>query len=84
MDEWVVRKLYAWDLHTLDFVFFMLKWTILRFQNTQEGHSLWVFFFQIKKQNGEWNVRNFRRFLFGMSPDVPEFQVRVLTSDFKF
>ena len=36
-----------------------------------------VFFFLIKRQNGECNVRNFRRFLFGMSPDVPAFKVHV-------
>ena len=42
------------------------------------------FFFLIKKQNGESNVRNFRRFLFGMSLDVPALKVHVLTSDFKF
>ena len=30
------------------------------------------------------NVRNFRRFLFGMRPDVPAFNVHVFTSDFKF
>ena len=29
------------------------------------------------------DVRNFRRFLFGMSPDVPAFKVCVFTSDFK-
>ena len=28
------------------------------------------FFFLIKRQNGEHNDRNFRRFLFGMSPNV--------------
>ena len=28
-----------------------------------------------------WNLR---RFLFGMSPDVPVFEVRVLESDLKF
>ena len=36
-----------------------------------------------QKQNGECNVRNLRRFLFGMSADVPAFKVRVFTSDFK-
>ena len=34
------------------------------------------FFFLIKRQNDECNVRNFRRFLFGMNPDVPAFKVR--------
>ena len=42
------------------------------------------YFFQIKRQNGECNVRNFRRFLFGMSPVVPAFKVLVVTSVFKF
>ena len=37
----------------------------------------------LKRQNGEWNVRNFRGFLFGMSPDVQVFKVRVLESDFR-
>ena len=41
-------------------------------------------FFSMKRQNGECNVRNFRRVLFGMSPDVPAFKARVFTSDFKF
>ena len=54
-----------------------------RFQSTQDGHSVWVFVL-LKRQNGECNVRNFRRFLFGMSPDVPVFEVRVLESDLKF
>ena len=27
-----------------------------------------------KKQNGDYNVRDFGRFLFGMSPDVPAFK----------
>ena len=30
MEEWVGRKLQAWDLPTLDFEFFMLKRTILK------------------------------------------------------
>ena len=38
----------------------------------------------MKRQNGECNVRIFRRFLFGMSPDVRAFKVLVLTSHFKF
>ena len=45
------------------------------------------YFFLIDlRQNGECigpNVRDFRRFLFGMSPDVPAFKVRVFISDFK-
>ena len=42
------------------------------------------FFFLIRRHNDECNVRKFRRFLFGMNPDVPAFKVRVLTSDFEF
>ena len=38
-------------------------------------------FFLIIGQNFECN---FRRFLFGMNPDVPAFEVCVFTSDFKF
>ena len=34
--------------------------------------------------NVAFYVRNFRRFLFSTSPDIPEFKVRVFTSDFKF
>ena len=49
-----------------------------------EGFFFFFFFFLIRIQNGECNVRNFRRFLFGMSPDVPAFRVCVFTSDFKF
>ena len=30
------------------------------------------------------NVRHFQWFLFGMSPDVPAFKVRIFTTDFKF
>ena len=33
------------------------------------------------KENDDGNVRNFRHYHFGMSPDVPTFKVRVLTSD---
>ena len=35
------------------------------------------YFFSDKRANGECNVTNFRRFLFGMSPDVPALKVRV-------
>ena len=45
------------------------------------------YFFSIKRLNhvnGECNVRNFRRFLFGMSPDIPGLKACVFTSDFKF
>ena len=34
-------------------------------------------FFLIKRWNG------FRRFLFGVSPDVPVFKIRVFTNDFE-
>ena len=39
------------------------------------------YFFWQKRQNGECNVKQFTRFLFGMRPDVPVFKVLVLTSD---
>ena len=52
-----------------------------RFQSTQDDHSDGVFFFSDKKVNGECNVRNFGRFLFGMSPNVPKFKVHSFTSD---
>ena len=32
------------------------------------------YFFLIRRQIGECNVRNFRGFLFDMSPDVPAFK----------
>ena len=32
---------------------------------------IYLFFFMLKRLNGKFNVRNFRRFLFGMSPYVP-------------
>ena len=41
-------------------------------------------FLLMKRLNGKCNVRNFRRFLFGMSPDVPVFKVSPFTSYFKF
>ena len=41
------------------------------------------YFFMIKRQNGECNVRNFGRSLFGKS-HVPALKVLVLTNDFKF
>ena len=37
-----------------------------------------------KMQNGECNVRNFRRFLFGVSSDVPAFKVHDFAIDFEF
>ena len=53
-----------------------------------DSKVLWMatqfeYFFLIKRQNGECNVRNFRRFFFGMSPDVPAFKICIFTSDFK-
>ena len=36
-----------------------------------------------RKQNDDFNVWNFTRFLFGISPDVSTVKVRVLTTDFK-
>ena len=39
-------------------------------------------FFSDKRHNSECNFGNFRRFLFGMSPDVPAIKVHVLPSDF--
>ena len=42
------------------------------------------FFFLIRRQNGECNVRNFRRFLYGTRPDVLAFKVSVFTSDIEF
>ena len=71
----------------------MLKWTFWSasdsfiksswFQSTQDGHPVWVFFL-MKKSNGKYKIRNFRRFLFGMSPAVPAFKVFDFTSDFNF
>ena len=37
-----------------------------------------------KKENGGCKFINSGRFLFDMSPDVPVFKVRVLTSEFNF
>ena len=37
-----------------------------------------------KMQNGEWNVRNFWCFFFGMSSDVLTFNVSVFVNDFEF
>ena len=54
-----------------------------RFQSTQDGHSVRVVYL-ITRQNGKCNVRTFRWFLFGMSPDVLPFKVCIFTSDFKF
>ena len=39
--------------------------------------EVWVFFL-IKRQNGEIYIRNFRQFLFGMSPDVPAFKFLIV------
>ena len=53
-------------------------------KNTQDGNLVNIFSWGKKKQNSDCNVRTFRRFLFGMSPDVPIVKVCVLTGDFKF
>ena len=37
-----------------------------------------------KKQNGDCNIRNFRRFLYGKISNVPAFKVRVVSSDLNF
>ena len=55
----------------------------------KKKYSGWPFtlrIFLIRRQNGECKVRNFRRFLVGMSFDVPAFEVRVsfFTSNLKF
>ena len=56
--------------------------SVIKSTSTQDGNLVKVFSGE-KKQNGDCNVRNFRRFLFGMSPDVPTVKVCGLTSDFK-
>ena len=42
------------------------------------------FFFPDKKAKLRMYVRNFRRFLFDMSPDTPAFKVLVVIGDFEF
>ena len=42
------------------------------------------YYFLIRRQNGKCNVRNFKQFLFGMSPDVPAFKGHIFTSDVRF
>ena len=37
-----------------------------------------------EKKNGKFNVRNIRRVLFGMDPDILAFKVRVCTNDYEF
>ena len=54
-EEWVVRKLHTRDSPILDFTFFYAKMNHFeahggstkssRFQSTQDGHLVWVFFF---------------------------------------
>ena len=58
---------------------YILKYIL---QSTQYSNLIKVTFIR-KWQNGECNVRNFRRFFFGMSSDVPAFKVRVFASDFE-
>ena len=44
-----------------------------------------MYFDEKKNQNGECNVRKFRRFsFFRMSSDVPAFKVPIFANDFKF
>ena len=69
----------------------MLKWTILivsdGFMKSSKIPRMVIqfeYFFLIEKQNGESNVTNFRRFLFGVSPEVPAFKAGVFPSDFNF
>ena len=50
--------------------------------STQGGNLAKVFFMR-KRQNGECNVRNFWRLLFGMSSDIPAFKVCIFASDFE-
>ena len=93
LSENSVHNLHTWDKPTIDFVFLCYNepiWSASdgfikssRFQSTQDGNSVWVFFL-IKDKMAKCNVRNCRRFLFGMSPDVLAFKVLVFTSDFKF
>ena len=40
--------------------------------------------FSEKGKNGDCDVTNFRRFLFGMSPDVLTFKFHAFTGNFKF
>ena len=40
--------------------------------------------FLLKGQNGECNISNVRRFLCGVSPDVPASSVLLFFSDYKF
>ena len=60
----------------------MVSLSVVGFKVLKMAIKRGYFFFLIKRQNDECDVRNFRRFLFVMSPDVPAF--KVLTSDFKF
>ena len=60
-----------------------LSMAILMHSKVCEPNSMWQYFYE-KWQNGECNVRNFRRFFFGMSSDVPEFKIHDFASDFEF
>ena len=93
-EEWVVCKQHTWDWQTLDFAFFMLEWTILkctsdgfikrsRLQSTQNGNLNKVFLWE-KGKMAKCNFRNFRRFFFGMSSDIPACKVCVFANDFEF
>ena len=54
-----------------------------KFLSTYNSNIFGIFFL-IKMQDGDCNVRNFRRFLFGMRHVVQAFKVSVFASDFKF
>ena len=47
-------------------------------------HVIKSIYFDEKKAKWDCVIRNFRQLLFGMSPDIPAFNVKVLIYDFKF
>ena len=67
-----------------------LKAHLMLLSRLVDSEVLWMSiqfnFFLTNRQNGECNVRNFRWFLFRMTPDpnIPVFKVRNFTSDIKF
>ena len=46
--------------------------------------AIQIEYFSDKMQNGECIVRNFKRFLLAVIPDVPAFKVLGFASDFEF
>ena len=61
-------------------------WDCCKVSNTDTDTG-WQFsgsIFMRKRQNGECNVRDFRRCLFDMSSDVRAFKTPVFASDFEF